>query len=87
MDGSMSKVRTPKVKRLYDLNMNVSDVNLILDTLIGSLSVKDGGRIWKYSIDSRMLVAKKLIAACERMDVNIHVGRILIPGGGLSNRI
>ena len=76
----MSKVRTPKVKRSYDLSINVSDVNLIVDTLIGSLRIKDNGTIWKFSPESRHSVAKKLIAAFEKLGVNIHVGRVLTPG-------
>lgn len=54
-------------------SINMADLAIALDCLIGSLNIADGGTHWKYTKEQRHLVAEKIINAMG--DCNIKIVR------------
>jgi len=55
------------------MKISLSDLNVIVDTLLGSTSIADGGRLFKYTADTRRGVSKKLIEKMSEVNLDIEV--------------
>lgn len=51
------------------LEMSALDLVILTDTLHGSLCVKDGGGLWKFSHDQRLELLQRLYASMEGVPV------------------
>lgn len=54
------------------MKLSITAMNVIVDTMYGSLSIKDGGRLFKYGQQTREEVAKKLAEELNNMFVTIE---------------
>lgn len=52
------------------IQLSVTELMVIVDTLIGSASLADGGRLFKYQSESRSSLADSLLERLERVKVN-----------------
>lgn len=55
------------------MKISLGDLNVIVDTLLGTTSIHDGARLFKYTTDTRDRVAKKLIEAMAKVNLNVEV--------------
>jgi hypothetical protein len=53
------------------MNISLQDLNIVVDTLLGSASIADGGTLFKYSQEAREGLAKKLLE--EMSHTNLHI--------------
>lgn len=56
-----------------NIKLNMSTFMLILDTLYGSLSLADGGRLFKYTRDQRELVFRELEKSLQEVKLTVEV--------------
>ncbi len=55
------------------MKLSLYDLNVIVDTLLGSKSIADGGTIWKYSADGRGQVAEKILKEMASTELEIQL--------------
>ncbi len=55
------------------MEITLSELNIIVDTLLGSMSISDGGTLWKYTKEGRKEVAEKLIREMANVKLDINV--------------
>jgi len=55
------------------MKISLSDLNIIVDTLLGSSSVADGGTLWNYTAEGRREVAEKLLKEMSNIDLDIEI--------------
>ena len=55
------------------MKISLGDLNVMLDTLLGSTSIVDGGKLFKYTADTRKGVSKKLIEKMSEVDLDIEI--------------
>lgn len=55
------------------MKITLTDLNVIVDTLLGSRRVSDCGNLWKHSHETRGEVAEKLLNGMQSIEVEIEV--------------
>jgi len=55
------------------MKISLTDLNVIVDTLLGSAGIIDNENLFKYTGDTREGVAKKLIKEMSQVNLNIEV--------------
>jgi len=55
------------------MKISLYDLNIIVDTLLGSQSISDGGTLWKYTASAREKVAKRLLQEMSDLKLKIKV--------------
>lgn len=52
------------------ISLSVTELMVIVDTLIGSANIAEGGRLFKYQSESRTALADDLLKRLDRIRVN-----------------
>jgi len=55
------------------MKISLADLNVIVDTLLGSSSIQDGGNLWKFTADCRVSVGTKLLLAMQTVDLDVEI--------------
>jgi len=55
------------------MKITLTDLQIIVDTLIGTQSLSDGGIFFKYSEESRKAVSRKLINEMSKVKIDISI--------------
>lgn len=55
------------------MKISLNDLNLIVDTLLGTRNLKDGGMLFKFTESSRERVALKLMKQMSKVDIDMEV--------------
>lgn len=55
------------------MKLTLYDLNVIIDTLVGTQSLEDGGRLFKYTAEGRRAVALKLIDETTKVELELDV--------------
>jgi hypothetical protein len=55
------------------MEITLYELNVIVDTLIGSTSIIDGGTLFKYKLKLRQEVAEKLLKEMSNVNLDIKV--------------
>lgn len=55
------------------MEITLAELNIIVDTLLGSRSISDGGTFWKYTKEAREAVAEKLLREMSKVNLDIKV--------------
>jgi hypothetical protein len=55
------------------MKISLADLHIILDTLLGSKGILDGGKLWKFSEETRDQTAKKLLREMQNKSIYIDV--------------
>jgi len=55
------------------MEITLIELNIILDTLIGSTNITDGRTLFKYKLEMRQKVAEKLLKEMSNVNLNFKV--------------
>jgi len=55
------------------MEITLTELNIIVDTLIGSTSITDSGTLFKYTLKLRQKTAEKLLKEMSNVKLNIKV--------------
>ena len=55
------------------MEITLYELNVIIDTLIGSTSLHDGGTFFRYKVKMRQEVGEKLLREMSKVTLNIKV--------------
>ena len=51
--------------------LTAMDIAILMDTVYGTLSVSDGGNLWKYSKETRKAMGEKLINILSEIEMDV----------------
>lgn len=55
------------------MEITLAELNIIVDTLLGSMNLTDGGTLFKYAAEGRKAVAEKLLKEMSTVNLDIKV--------------
>jgi len=55
------------------MKLTLHDLNVIVDTLIGSQSIADGGTLFKYTAEGRLEVGLKVIDVMGKINIDLEI--------------
>lgn len=54
------------------MKLSIAEIAVLLDTIAGSLAIQDGGRIFRYTYETRKALLESLTIQSSQQSVNIN---------------